>query len=224
MFGDIERLRHRQSLFGKNPQALIRRVLIVISTLAVFWGTASGQQDSTASEQAKPQGKSYFFSSDPGLELLKVRYVGGSTGGIVSYSVYADGRFVYRLTDATNDETVYEAEARLTHDELLALLDLAVDGGLIEFDEESTIRQMESTSPIGYLPDSSTMILDILLPNYQKSAESEATTVSKSIRAKAPIWRAQRYPEIQELQALASIARSLNDYKSRAEANHESAN
>jgi hypothetical protein len=167
--------------------------------------------------------REYWYSSDPGAALLVVRFMGGMTGTISRITVFADGRCEYRRTDNHGNEHS-RSEFRLTTEEVAALLDRAVHAGLMEFDREEVKARMLASQPPHIVHDAPTMFLEINLERYRAPGDRDAVPASNSMSLRAISAEARIFPDIEEIQAMADIAKKLTkklkELKQRETADH----
>lgn len=188
-------------------------VSLVAGTLVQFGPRAR------AEDSAQPE---YWYSSDPRAELLTARFTGGLRAGLHSNTVFGDGRYEYKLTDHSGAEVWGEKLVlQLSQKEVTALLDRAVNAGLMEYDKDAIEQRMSARASPFYVHDAVTMFLDIHLERYRGPGQKEAVSASRSMSIRAVGTQAKAFPKIEEIQALNDIAEELNIFKRRAEEQNE---
>lgn len=161
--------------------------------------------------------REFSFPPDPGHELLKARFVGGTMGIESAYTVFADGHLVIERKSHAN-EVVFEAlEVDLSYEETTTLIKSAVDAGLMEYEVDDIKRRMGSASSAYFSTDGATMILTINLPSYKMPGKAQAEPKSVEISFYSPGTAAPHYPMVPEIKGLADLAKSLRSYKKNAE-------
>lgn len=168
--------------------------------------------------------REFFFNPDPAVELLAAQSVGSTTGLGISYTLYADGRLeIYEIN--YKSEKIGEALSyELTYEETLALIQEAVDSGLVEWNRVQIQENMRNSRSSAYtVIDGATFRLKIAIETYREAAEKDFRPVSVSIVFNSPTIVARRYPEIREIQGLATIANKLSAYRQKAQevGNHD---
>jgi hypothetical protein len=163
--------------------------------------------------------RTYWYSSDPGEALLIVRFAGGRSASVHRHTVFADGRYEYRLTDHSGSQVHKQSEIQLTPKDVTTLLDRAVHSGLMEFDRETIEERMRATRPPYIASDADTMFLEINLERYRGPEEQEATATAHSMSLRDAYFQAQLFPDIEEIQALEYIGRTVEEFQRQAGTN-----
>lgn len=150
------------------------------------------------------------FNPDPAFALLKATYSGSSSGAKLTYVLFADGRLLME----SGGRAVWESlELELTYEQVTELLRYAVDAGLMEYDEEKVLREMDYRPRVVSVQDAGSLKLTIDLPSYQGPGQEGSVPKSTTIRFKGASAYAQEFPAIEELQGLAQIEAALQKYK-----------
>ena len=159
--------------------------------------------------------RSFSFTADPSLRLLHVQYVGGSIVYSTSYSLYADGRLVIQLSDPGGKRRVLNTyERKLSYEETEALVGLVVYAGFIESSREH-IHELMKAAQGPALPrgsDSPDMVLTVNLESYLGPGMTALSPATNKIVLHNPSVYSERYPEIPEIQSLATLQKVLHQY------------
>jgi len=159
--------------------------------------------------------RSFSFSADPEFRLLHVQYVGGSIVYSTSYSLYADGRLLIQLSDPGGNRQVLNTyERQLSFEEVEDLLGLVVYAGFIESSREQIHERMKAARgpalPRG--SDSPDMVITVNLESYRAPGRMVPAPATNRLILHDPSVYSERYPEISEIQSLATLQKVLHQY------------
>lgn len=150
---------------------------------------------------------SFTFSSDPAEVVLSIASETGLRRRRTSMSIYGDGRTELRV--AAGEQVREQYEVSLDYSEVEALLRLAVNHGLVEYDSTNIMarrfRRLQGR-PYGGAADASQLKLSLSLESYTRGDYAQRN-VEKSIRFYAAGLAARAFPEIKEIQGLAELQR-----------------
>ena len=161
----------------------------------------------------------FDFTTDPSIAVLQLRSDGGMSGIGTVYSLYGDGKLVWRRIGKFSPETelveTFEGygvtqrhEATLSFEEMQALVGVAVETGLAVATPEDIESQMASgrsnTSDLG------DMVFELHLESLAGTS-GEAVPLNQELRLHAPTAAARQFPEITQLQGLKRIHEALNE-------------
>ena len=156
--------------------------------------------------------RTFTFSADPAVAVLQLHWSGGLRMDTVEYSLLGDGRLrkVRRSGSALHESE----EVELSYGEAEALLRLAVDGGLMEWDWDRLRAQFVAAA--GHEPagtDSRILQFRIVLETYSELPEE--TPVEKKILTTTPALMRRDAPEIREIATLDELSQQLAHYFGR---------
>jgi hypothetical protein len=194
-----------------TPKAPWARWLIALSCACLLVSSLSllhAREDSV---------ERFYFSSDPQLKLLVADFLGTATGLGTSYTLYADGRLEINDINYKMEKVGTTLVHVLTHQEVSRLIQEAVDANLLEWNKERIQGEMRKAENSPYIvSDGATVRLQINLEKYRKSDKEDFGPASVRIVFSNPTIVAARYPRIDEIQSLATIAKTLRRYKQMA--------
>lgn len=151
--------------------------------------------------------RSLGFSSAPTAVVIRVSSSGGyaAPSEVPTYQVFGDGRVEKRYR-GRDPETV----AQLGTVGVAGLLELAVEGGLMEWDQEDVESRVFNAIGGRYSnPDASTQKIEIFLTFYRDVEGTESRPTSRVIESYDTVTRSEIAPDIPELQAAWGIYRAL---------------
>lgn len=137
-------------------------MLVGVGALALAAGLAVASNPTPQARFSVPRGSSEIvvaLGHGPG---------GGGPGSTEMFTLYGDGRLERTLTGRREAEPMYKAEARLTSDEMLHLLQPFGDRGFFDTTQESYEEDLRRLAPGGGTPgeDAATTTLIIRLEDY----------------------------------------------------------
>jgi hypothetical protein len=154
------------------------------------------------------------FSADPTVAVLYVTYRGGLTGTNSKFLLYGDGRLEYRREGKSG--ILHEGyEFFLDYSEVEEILMLAAEHNLAEVSNEEIENKIKLRSADGRIPkitDAADMFLRISLTSYVREGEDYGA-VRNEIWAHSPTYMLRFYPDIEELQGLADIAKKMKAFQ-----------
>ena len=158
--------------------------------------------------------RTFTFSADPAVAVLQLHWSGGLRMDTVEYSLLGDGRLrkVRRSGSALHESE----EVELSYGEAEALLRLAVDGGLMEWDWDRLRAQFVAAA--GHEPagtDSRILQFRIVLETYSGIMESHEGSIAKTFSTSSPALLRREAPEIREIAALDELSQQLARYFGR---------
>jgi hypothetical protein len=151
---------------------------------------------------------SFTYSKSPSDLILFVQAAAPSAGNVTSMSLYGDGRLELRLKRWRSGEDK-RWDARLTADEVEALMTKAVESGLAEWDRARiAAEQKKLASGIPGSFDGTTVTVVLYLEHYLSGGRS-TDNLRKTIEYANPDSAAESFPAIGELRGLTDLWRYL---------------
>lgn len=155
----------------------------------------------------------FFFSADPDFELVKVQYFGKMTNTASRYILYADGRLLYKRTDYSGDKIFDQSEVKLSHDRVADLVRKIVNSGLMEASTSKLKQKMSIGKYRLYTSsDGSTMHFSVNLESYRPHGQADAQPATVNLSLENPTGSRLRYPDVEEVQCITSVAQELIAY------------
>jgi hypothetical protein len=155
----------------------------------------------------------FFFNSDPEFELVRVRYLGKMTNSVSMYILYANGRLLYKRTDYSGERIFIQSEVELSHDQVTDLVNQIVNSGLMEASTSKLKQKMGIGKHRLYTSsDSSTMHFIVNLESYRPPGHADAQPATINLSLENPTGSRLRYPDIEEIQCITSVAQELIAY------------
>lgn len=161
----------------------------------------------------------FTLSADPAVAILKITSTGGMTGETTSYSLYGDGRLVWRqmglyqegtkiLEEHEGLQVIMRREAELSFEAMNDLVATAVDCGLLKATEDDILRAMGS--PSWHMVDIGTTTVETQLESYERNGEALGS-VRHSVQFHAPTLANEQFPEVRPLQGIARLIEQMNE-------------
>jgi|GEM_PF-5574734 len=162
----------------------------------------------------------YWFSPDPGLELVHLRFSGGRSKARLDYRLLADGTLkIEHRANEDGGDTYSSFTHHVTSQELDALIRKAVAGGLLTISNETRtkIRNLERQYSSS---DSGSMWLTLAIPHVRLPGAREETSVRATLAMAAGTYQraATRAREVPELAAIEELVATLRAYEKQARA------
>lgn len=168
------------------------------SLLAALAGfvVSSGEEPTNTSGDA-----TYRLSNDGSAVVLSKKYEGGLTRERSLLQLFGDGRLIKTINGASH------SVAHLSLAEMKALVQIAVDGGLLEVSQQDLV-DTSGQAGLAVAADAGTITLSINLEEYAAPGQ---TTQPRTVefRVRSPQSAARQDPDNRPLSALAAINERL---------------
>lgn len=119
--------------------------------------------------------RKYFFSPDPGVELIRLKSYDRYAQTQIVHTLFADGRFSYREISDDPSKPVESYERTIPIEDVDALVADIVDSGLIESDFSELGKRYPYASTSG-----GTFDFSLNLESYRGPGQAKATPLSKT--------------------------------------------
>lgn len=166
----------------------------------------------------KDEDSKFFLDFDPGSELLTAKYAGGRTNVLHSFILYEDGRLIVQATSHDEKNIYSSRELKVPHAEVEELIIGITDSGLMESSTAHLSQIVSNGKSQTYTaPDSSSMYLEVNLSHYKSPGSSIYRPAAVSIFFTNPMGAELLHPQIDEIQCLALLTRTLKSWQRKAE-------
>lgn len=152
----------------------------------------------------------YSVSTDPGVEILNLRFSGGSGRLTPEYQLYGDGRLVRRILDRVSREAVYSDEITLGLEDIDLLIGLVVESHLPELTEER-FRSATGRRPMKSF-DGSTVRLTVRFDSYASPGQESEGPFEAGVKMHDPVTQLRVFPDLREAAGLIALRDALDGY------------
>ncbi len=182
---------------------------VALLALAIAGVTMLSTAPHTGADEPVESGE-FWFDPDPEHVLISARFSNNQTANVWIYDLFADGHLTYRLTTQRGEDYDNTVEQDLSFEDTRALVGLAVDGRLMDYE---AVRVRAAMGPVThYRSHTGTVRLKIDLPHYQRPGQDDAPAVIE-ISVGDVAGKAKRYPNIPEIQALSTLFSALRSHR-----------
>ena len=155
----------------------------------------------------------FSLDADPGLELIRVEYLGGYSFFSTSFSLYADGRLTIQLSNPGGDQEVINSyETELSFQDVRDLVGTVVLAGFMECSRESIHEQRkvaQGSRALFRTSDAPDMVTTVNLERYRAPGEAHFAPATNTVTLQSSENYAHRFPDLLELQSLALLHDAL---------------
>jgi hypothetical protein len=162
--------------------------------------------------------QSFTISADPAVEVLWMEARGGSSNETTTYVLYGDGSLTRTHSWAPGESRTQEIQLDFT--EARDLVDLAVQGSLMEWDRGNIENQIaQSAGRVPSWTGSRVFELRIALESYSGSPEGPGEPMTKTIVTQSVGFLRHKVPNVREIAAFDDLVEVLGLYFQSEEGN-----